>query len=139
MRMCIGFIRHAVCRPTRVRNPCASSGRVLVQSVLQFLHLADSAQAINTTTGLNGEPGRVIASVLEPTQAFHQDWNNISLSDSADDSTHLVFSQAQVLYAPVIITEPLSKHSFIVAAFATIQSASVRKNEQLAPNHGALG
>jgi hypothetical protein len=56
---------------------------------LEDLNLPDRTHALEDAgTIKHGDSCRVIAAVLEPTEPFDEDWNDVTLSDGADDSAH---------------------------------------------------
>ena len=69
--------------------PMLAVERRAVERVLQRLNLADHAQAREVMRIVHdGDAGRVIAAILEPSQPFHEERHDVSLGDCADDSTH---------------------------------------------------
>src|SRR6185437_6330041 len=90
VRMGIALARHAVGRPARVRDAELAVRRIVIERVLQRLHLADGAQALELVMAVDhGDPSRVVAAIFEPAQALHQNGNYVALGNRSDDSTHL--------------------------------------------------
>ncbi len=96
VRMRVALGRHAVRRPARVRDAELAVGRIRVDRVLQHLHLADGAQALEFGGAVQyGDAGGVVAAVFEPAQSLHQDGDDVALSDRSDDSAHLTVSRTR--------------------------------------------
>jgi hypothetical protein len=90
VRVGIALRGHAVRRPARVRDAHLAVGRVRVDRVLEHLHLADGAQPLEVRRAIeHRDAGGVVAAILEPAQAFHQDRDDVALSDGSDDAAHL--------------------------------------------------
>ena len=67
--------------------PCVGIG---VDRVLQHLHLADGAQALEVRRAVqHRDAGRVVAAIFQPAQPFHEDGNDVPFSDGSDDAAHV--------------------------------------------------
>ena len=88
VRVRIGFVRHAVSCPARVRDAAGTLDRIGIERLLQFLDLAGPANALDGVAVTDRDARRVVAAVFEPAKALHQDRDDISLGDGPDDSTH---------------------------------------------------
>src|ERR1700741_728204 len=91
--MRVAFGGHAVRRPARVRDADLAVRRARVDRVLQHLHLADGAQALEPGRAVQDrDAGGVVAAIFEPAQSFHQDRDDVPLSNGSDDAAHLTVS-----------------------------------------------
>jgi hypothetical protein len=89
VRMRVALARHAVRGPARVRDAERTVRRIGVDRILQHADLADGAQPLDRTRAVeHGDPCRVVAAILETTQAFDQDRDDITLGNGTDDSAH---------------------------------------------------
>ena len=89
MRMRIALAGNSVCRPASVRNPDLAGGRSLLERVVEHLHLANGAQARQMARAVqHRDAGRIVAAILEPPQALHQNGDDIAFGDRSDNSTH---------------------------------------------------
>ena len=94
VRMRVALGRHAVRGPARVRDADLAVRRVRVDRVLQHLHLADGAQALELGRAVqHRDAGGVVAAVFEPAQSLHEDGDDVALSDGSDDAAHLTVSR----------------------------------------------
>ena len=92
VRVRVALARHAVRRPARVRDPETAVGRIELQRVLQLAHLAHGAQALHLAGAVqDGDAGRVVSAVFEPSQAVDEDRDDVAVSDRSDDSAHAAF------------------------------------------------
>ena len=90
VRMRVALGRHAVRGPASVRDADLAARGRLVDRILQRLHLADGADALQLVRAVqDGHTGRVIAAVFEAAQSFHQDGDDVALCDGSDDATHV--------------------------------------------------
>ena len=72
--MRVALARHAVGGPARVRDADLAAGGLVLDRLLQGADLAHRAQAHQVLGAVqHGEAGRVVAAVLQPPQALHQD------------------------------------------------------------------
>src|SRR5690606_16466686 len=62
--------------------------RLLIERILQLLHLAEAAQPPERAVGKHGETGRVIASILEAAQSLHQDRCDVAFRNRTHDAAH---------------------------------------------------
>ncbi|MNL40138.1 hypothetical protein D3C87_1624630 [compost metagenome] len=90
MRVGVDRIGLAVRGPARVGNAqrAGQAGRLRLR--VQIGHARDGARALQRLVAHDGHAARVIAAVLQATQAFDQDRNDIARGNRADDATHLV-------------------------------------------------
>src|ERR1700730_1601524 len=89
MRVCIAFTRNAMRRPAGVRDSDRAGGGGCHQRLLEHSHLADGSQPLELLSSVeDGDSCRVVAAVFEPAQAFHQNRDDVALSDGSDDSAH---------------------------------------------------
>src|SRR5690606_11572080 len=79
---------HAVRRPAGMRDTERSAERLLIERVLKPLHLAEPTQPLERAVVQHGETCRVVASILEAAQSFHQDRRDITLRNRTDDAAH---------------------------------------------------
>jgi hypothetical protein len=79
----------AVRRPARVAEAVSGGGAVGVGRDLEVLQVADSADVIEAAFLPEGDPGRVVAAVLEALQALEEERFALSGSDVTNDSAHL--------------------------------------------------
>jgi hypothetical protein len=82
VRMRVALGRHAVGGPARVRDAEIAVRRDWsIQRFLQHAHLADGAHALQVFGAVqDGHAGRVVAAILKPAQAVHQDGDDIALA-----------------------------------------------------------
>jgi hypothetical protein len=67
----------------------AAVQRVFVELFFQLCHFAHgSAQTNHLVVGNDSHTCRVVTTILEATQALYEGRNNVSFSDSANDSAH---------------------------------------------------
>src|SRR5688572_7260005 len=93
MRMRVALGGDTVRGPARVRDAYLAVRRIRLDGVLQDLHLADRAQALQLGGAVqNRDSRRVVPAVFEPSQPLHQDGDHIALSDGSDDAAHLTVS-----------------------------------------------
>src|SRR5580692_12754094 len=91
VRVCIALARHAVRGPTSMRDAEGAVARCEVERILQRLNLANRSQAGQVMRIIDdGYTRRVITPILQPPQSFHEDGNDITLSDRPYNSTHTV-------------------------------------------------
>ena len=89
VRVRVALRGHAVRRPSGVGDAEVGGGRRGVDGFLQALHLADGAQALELAGAVDhGDAGGVVAAVLEAPQALHEDGDDVTLRDGADDAAH---------------------------------------------------
>ena len=89
MRMGVALARDAVGGPAGVGDADLAAGGRLLEGLLEHPHLADRAQAGEVLRAVQDrQAGRVVAAVLQPPQALHQDGDDIALGDSSNDSAH---------------------------------------------------
>ena len=89
VRMRIARGRHAVGGPAGVGDADVTLNRRRGEGVLQSLDLAHRAHAGELMLlRQHGEPGRVVAAVLEAPQALDEDRNRIAFRNNTDDSAH---------------------------------------------------
>ena len=63
--------------------------RLRREFALEVRNLADGAAQAQLRVTLNdGEPGRIVAAVLEPLQAFDEHGDDVALCNGADDAAH---------------------------------------------------
>src|ERR1700731_2948881 len=66
---------NAMSRPSSVRNAHVAADRSRVERILEHLDLADGPQAGNPASVEHGEAGRIVATVFETAQSFHENGN----------------------------------------------------------------
>jgi len=72
-----------------VGNAKSATVRLLRHGFLEPANLSRNANTRNTgRRGDDGQASRIVASIFEPLEALNQDWGNVSLRNSTDDSTH---------------------------------------------------
>jgi hypothetical protein len=86
----VAFGGHAVGRPPGVADAdLRDRGWARGQGLFQYRDATLAPSQFETREFLNGDAGRVIASVFQPPETIEDDANRISLSQTAsDDSTH---------------------------------------------------
>src|SRR5690349_5594052 len=85
---------HAVRGPARVRDADLAVRGIGVDRVLQHLHLADGAQALEMRGAIEyRDTSGVVASVFQATQTLHEDGHYVPFSDGSDDAAHLTVSR----------------------------------------------
>ena len=55
---------------------------------IEFRHARHAARALEYAVGVHRDAAGVIAAVLEATQAFDQDRNDVALGNRTDDAAH---------------------------------------------------
>ena len=76
-------------RPARVADPERTVDRVHADGLFQIAEFALGAPDFEPPiAAVNGQAGRIVSSILEPPQAFQNDWNGLMGSYVANYSTH---------------------------------------------------
>ena len=89
VRMRIALARHTVGGPACVRNANFARGRRFGECVLQHFDLADGPDSFQLVGAVEDrEPSGVVATIFKAAQPFHQNRNDIALSNGADNSAH---------------------------------------------------
>ena len=88
MRMRVTFARHAVRRPTRMRNTSVSLGFGLFGLRRQFSHPAHGAQTLQPPFANQRQSGRIVAAIFKPAQPMQENGNDVAVRDRRDDATH---------------------------------------------------
>ena len=79
-----------VCCPAGMGNPKPSLERLRFQFLVELGDLANGlAEADGLIVLLNGDAGRVIATILEASQPLDEYGNDVAFANGAYDSTHL--------------------------------------------------
>src|SRR6266851_460290 len=81
--------RNAMSRPSGVCNAHVAADRSRVERILESLDLADGPQAGDPAAVEHGETGRIVATVFQTTQSFHEDGNRVALRNNTHDPTHV--------------------------------------------------
>src|SRR5688572_12957912 len=66
----------------------SGEGTLPLQRRVEVGQLADRADDFHAASGVDGEAGRVVATVLEPAKALHEDGGAVLRSHVRDDSAH---------------------------------------------------
>ena len=92
MRMRIGFRHPAMGRPTSMRDANGPGETAMsFDRVFEHSNATDALDLIERAALFSledGDPSRVIASILESLESFEQDGGGIPMADIGDDSTH---------------------------------------------------
>ena len=88
MRVLIG--RLAVRGPTRVADPIGPGRRALEHQLAELCNPASALPYFHVVAIHNRDAGRVVAAILEPTQAIEQNRACFGTADVAYDATHRV-------------------------------------------------
>ena len=90
MRMRVALGGHAMSGPARVCDAHLAVRVIGVDRVLEHLHLADGAQALQMRRAVQyRDAGRVVAAIFQPAEPFHEDGYDVPVSDGSDDAAHL--------------------------------------------------
>ena len=82
----------AVGRPARVAEPRRGGRGAVAGRELQVLEVADGARVLEPVVLEQGDPGRVVAAVLEALEAVEQQVLALTRPYVSDDSAHWRFS-----------------------------------------------
>jgi hypothetical protein len=78
-----------MCRPAGVSDSQVAFDRAVAQRILEHPNLADRTHPAQVAGAVQyGDAGGVVTPVLEASQAFDQDGNDVAIRDRADDSAH---------------------------------------------------
>jgi hypothetical protein len=89
VRMRVALGRLAVGRPARVANADVAAERPVAQDLLEVAQLAHGPAHLDGRAAYDGDPGGVVAPVLQPLQAVEQHVHRVRfVPDESDDSTH---------------------------------------------------
>jgi hypothetical protein len=90
VRVRVALARHPVGGPAGVRDADLAVSGTVRQGVIELAHLADRAQPGEVARAVqDGDAGRVVAAIFEPSQSLHEDGNHVPLGDRSYDSTHI--------------------------------------------------
>ncbi len=79
-----------MCGPARMCDAHLAVGVIGVDGVLEHLHLADGAQALEMRRAVqHRNAGRVVAAIFQAAEPFHEDGNDVPVSDGSDDTAHV--------------------------------------------------
>ena len=79
----------AVGRPARVADPERSRHGLAREDLLEVLELARAAADVEVAVAHDGDPGRVVAAVLELSEALDEDLRHGLGADVSDDAAHV--------------------------------------------------
>ena len=89
MRVCIGFVRHAMGGPPCVANAAGALQRAFAQTVFQIAQLARRAAAFNNAAFNRGNASGIISTIFKAAQRL----NNVEcyrlISQNANNATHI--------------------------------------------------
>src|SRR5690554_2364150 len=88
MRMRVMRGRSPVCCPARMGNTSVALQIILGHLALELCNALGAARPAQFAVSVHGDAARIVAAILKPLQSLEQDWNDISLCNCADDSTH---------------------------------------------------
>jgi hypothetical protein len=72
-----------------VCNPDLTLHRLLFELLIQLCNLAYRASQLDDVVRIDdGDPGRIVTTILQATQTVDEDWHYISCGDRTDNSTH---------------------------------------------------
>ena len=84
----IGLVRHAVGCPAGVADAGDAAQGLLLQALGQVDELARGPPAFHAPRHQGGDPGAVVAAILQASQRIQQQRRRGAASDHADDATH---------------------------------------------------
>ena len=88
VRVSVVLARSAVGRPSRVADAGGARQGSLGERLVEACELADRAYHFDGLAIVHREPGRIVASVFEPSQAVDQDGGGLARPNVSDDSAH---------------------------------------------------
>ena len=86
VRVRVGLGHAAMRGPARVGD-AGESGKVIGLAI-KFSDTRHAARPLQPTIGMYRNAARVVTAVLEPTQSFEQDRDNVALGYRTDDAAH---------------------------------------------------
>ena len=102
MRMGVQVVRPAVRRPAGVGQPDRGVGRAIGEGGLEVDQLARPLLDEQVAGVVDeGDPGRIVAAVLEPLEPLDEDGARLPRTRVADDAAHTVKSSARAAGPPV--------------------------------------
>ncbi|VUX45921.1 hypothetical protein DF3PA_170022 [Candidatus Defluviicoccus seviourii] len=88
VRVGVDLGRRSVRRPAGVADADPAGSWILGKHGLEVDEFARGATADDRAVRQRGNPGRVVAAILQPAQAFNQQWLNVCFADNSDDAAH---------------------------------------------------
>ena len=89
VRVGIGVVGRAMCRPAGMADSDGAVGGFSAQEAFQVVHLSFAFVQVDLAVlSCKGDAGTVIASVLQSMQAFYNDGARLAMPDVTYDSTH---------------------------------------------------
>ncbi len=89
VRMGIDLRGPAVGGPAGVADARSAAERALAQQLLKTRQLPLGAADFDVAAAQAGDPGRIVAAILEAAQAVEDDGGRVTRSDVADNSAHI--------------------------------------------------